>query len=145
MSSLLALHLVAVGIWVGVVAVETFIELDGKKDDQSHIKASRLHYLTDIWVEIPAFTTVLITGALMLADEHLHDLFLVKIVCGLIAIASNLVCVYAVFVRNRHAGKQDMEGVHSAERVLLAGGVAFIPSFIAAIAIASYLVIVWPA
>jgi hypothetical protein len=140
MSSLLALHLVAVGIWIGVVAAETFIELDGKEDDRSHIKASRLHYLTDIWVEIPAFTTVLVTGALMLTDEHLHGLVLVKIVCGLIAIVANIVCVYAVFVRNRHAGKQNMVGVQSAERVLLVGGVAFIPSFIAAIAIASYLV-----
>jgi len=78
----------------------------------------------------------------MLTEQHLHGLFLAKIVCGLIAIAANIVCVYAVFVRNRHARNKQIAGVQSTERILVAGGIGFIPSFIAAIAIATYLVIV---
>ena len=38
------------------------------KDDESYIRASKMHYLTDIWIEIPAFTAVLITGLLMFVD-----------------------------------------------------------------------------
>ncbi len=139
MNSLLTLHLVALGIWIGVVAAETVIELGGKKDHVSHINASKLHFITDIWIEIPSFTIVLITGVLMLAEEHLSGLFLIKVICGFIAIIANLVCVYGVFIRNRHAINNDISGVQSTEPILIVGGIVFIPSFIAAIVIAAYL------
>lgn len=139
MSPLFALHLIAVGVWVGVIAAETVIELDGKKDDASLIKASKLHYTTDIWIEIPSFITVLLTGILMLTETHLQGLFLVKVICGLIAVIANLICVYGVFVRNQHAVNHNIHGVRSTEPVLVVGGIGFIPSFIAAIAIAAYL------
>lgn len=141
MNPLLILHVLAVGVWIGVIIAETVIELDGKQDDSSHIKASKLHFLTDIWVEIPAFTTVLITGGLMLTKTHFSGLFLLKLLCGLFAIAANIVCVYGVFIRNKHARVGNITGVKAAERVLLRGGIGFIPSFIAAIVIAAYLII----
>ncbi len=68
MNALLVLHLVALGVWIGVVAAEFFIEFDGMKDDNSLIKASKMHFATDIWIEVPAFTVVLITGVLMLGS-----------------------------------------------------------------------------
>lgn len=139
MNSLLTLHLVAVGIWIGVVAAETVIELDGKKDESSHFSASKLHFMTDIWIEIPAFTIVFITGVLMMTKAHFSGLFLAKVIFGLIAIVANLICVYGVFVRNRYATNRDIYGVRSVEPILVRGGVGFVPSFIAAISIAMYL------
>lgn len=68
MSLILIIHLIAIGIWIGVVGAEFAIEFDGMKDDESYIRASKMHYLTDIWIEIPAFTAVLITGLLMFVD-----------------------------------------------------------------------------
>lgn len=75
MTILLSIHLIALGIWVGVVGAEFAIEFDGMKDDESFIKASKTHYATDIWIEMPAFTSVFVTGFLMLNESHLDGFF----------------------------------------------------------------------
>ena len=140
MTILLTLHLLALGIWVGVVGAEFAIEFDGMKDDESHIRASKLHYTTDIWVEIPAFMTVLITGLLMLNEDHLSGLFLYKVIFGLLAVAFNIVCVYAVFKRRKYAMSGDIEGMKSVDPVMKLGG-AIIPAFIIAFVLAMYIVV----
>ena len=50
-------------------------------------------------VEIPAFTAVLITGALMFARANDSLLLTAKIAVGFLAIAANLHCVWLVFRR----------------------------------------------
>lgn len=113
MSLLLIIHLIALGIWIGVVGAEFAIEFDGMKDDESHIRASKLHYITDIWVEIPAITAVLVTGVLMLNGNHLAGVFLYKITFALLTILFNIICVYAVFKRRKFALSSDLEGMRS--------------------------------
>lgn len=140
MTILLTLHLLALGVWIGVVGAEFVIEFDGMKDDESHIKASMLHYATDIWVEIPSFMTVLITGFLMISEQHLSGLFLYKIVFGLLAVAFNLVCVYAVFRRRKYAMSGDIEGMKSTNPAMRLGGL-IIPTFLIAFALGMYFVI----
>lgn len=134
MTILLTLHLIALGIWIGVVGAEFAIEFDGMKDDESHIKASNMHYTTDIWIEIPAFTIVLITGLLMLNESHLDGLFLYKIIFGLLAIFFNIVCVYAVFKRKKFAETFDIEGMKSVNPIMKLGGL-IIPTFLIAFAL----------
>ena len=95
-NELLYLHLVAAGIWVGVVAAEFFIEIAAMRDDTSCIKASKLHFATDTWIEVPAFLSVLVTGAFKLHSGHMEGLFLYKVLFGLLAILFNIICVYAV-------------------------------------------------
>lgn len=136
MDGLLTLHLVAVGIWVGVVGAEFFIEFDGKNGDEALIKASKMHYATDIWIEIPAFMTVLVTGALMLDASHLEGLFLYKVIFGVAAVIFNLVCVYAVYVRRRFALVGDIEGMRSTDPAMRLGGAGIIPSFLIAAVLA---------
>ena len=140
MTMLLTLHLLALGIWIGVVGAEFAIEFDGMKDDESHIRASKLHYTTDIWVEIPAFMTVLITGLLMLREDHLSGPFLYKVIFGLLAVAFNIVCVYAVFKRHKYAMSGDIEGMKSVDPVMKLGG-AIIPTFLVAFVLAMYIVV----
>lgn len=137
MTLLLTLHLLAIGIWIGVVGAEFAIEFDGMKDDESYIKAAKLHYTTDIWVEIPAFTVVLLTGLLMLNETHLEGLFLYKIIFGLLAIVFNLVCVVAVFKRKKFAVNNNIEGMQSTERIMKRGGL-IIPTFLIAFALGIY-------
>jgi hypothetical protein len=141
MSLLLTLHLLAVGIWIGVVAAEFVIEFDGMKNNESLIKASKLHFLTDIWVEIPAFTIVLITGLLMINSGHLQGIFFYKIIFGLAAIIFNIVCVYAVFRRRSYAIVGDIDGMQLTDPEMKIGGGGFIPTFLITIFIAIYLVI----
>ena len=139
MTMLLTLHLLALGIWVGVVGAEFAIEFDGMKDDESNIRASKLHYTTDIWVEIPAFMTVLITGLLMLREDHLSGPFLYKVIFGLLAVAFNIVCVYAVFKRRKYAMSGDIEGMKSVDPIMKFGG-GIIPAFLIAFVLAMYII-----
>jgi hypothetical protein len=138
MSLILIIHLIALGIWIGVVGAEFAIEFDGMKNDESYIKASKMHYITDIWVEIPAFTTVLVTGLLMLNESHIAGVFLYKVIFALLAIVFNIVCVYAVFKRRKFALISDIEGMKSTETPMKIGGL-IIPSFIAAFVLAIYI------
>lgn len=133
----LALHLIAVGVWVGVIAAEFFIEMDGMADDPSFIKASLMHFRTDLWIEIPAFVVVLVTGLLMLEPGTLQGLLLYKVLFGILAIVFNLVCVYAVFKRRRFALAGDVTGMHSTDKIMQIGGAGFMPCFIAALVLAA--------
>ncbi len=137
MSLLLIIHLIALGIWIGVVGAEFAIEFDGMKDDESYIKASKLHYATDIWIEIPAFTTVLLTGIFMIDESHLSGAFLYKIIFAMLAIMFNIVCVSAVFKRRNFALWSDVSGMRSTESVMKLGSL-IIPTFLIAFSLAFY-------
>ena len=137
MNTILIVHLIALGIWIGVVGAEFAIEFDGMKDDESYIRASKLHYITDIWVEIPAFTTVLVTGLLMVDGSHLTGTFLYKIIFAVLAIIFNVICVYAVFKRQKFALLSDWAGMKSTEAVMKLGGL-IIPAFLVAFVLAFY-------
>ncbi len=138
MSNLIALHLIALGVWIGVVGAEFVIEFYGLKDDESLRTAAELHYKTDMWVEIPAFMTVLVTGLLMLGENHLGGLFLLKLVFALLAIFFNCVCVYAVFKRRTSLRSGDTEGLRTADRAMKLGG-AIIPTFLVAFSLGLYI------
>lgn len=138
MGLILIIHLIALGIWIGVVGAEFAIEFDGMKDDESYVRASKLHYITDIWVEIPAFTTVLVTGLLMVNENHLSGVFLYKIIFALLAILFNVVCVYAVFQRRKFALSSDLVGMKSAETVMKVGSL-IIPTFLVSFVLALYI------
>lgn len=141
MSPLLTLHLLAIGIWLGVVGAEFVIEFDGMKSREARLRAAQLHYLTDIWIEVPAFTIVLLTGVLMLTPEHLSGLFLIKIIFGLAAILFNLVCVIAVMRRKKYAVLNQIEAMDKNETLMKIGGLV-IPTFLIALGISIYLIFI---
>jgi len=103
-SLLLAIHLVFVGIWLGCVLTEALFEraLLGQGRDQELILVN-LHKRVDLFVEIPSFLIVLVTGALMLSTANQSLLLHAKIAFGLIAIAANIYCVRLVFRRAQAA------------------------------------------
>ena len=137
MSFTLIIHLIALGIWMGVVGAEFAIEFDGMKDDESYIRASKMHYLTDIWIEIPAFTTVLITGVLMLSESYLTGVFLYKVIFAVLAIIFNIICVFAVFKRRKFALASDIEGMRSTDAAMKIGAF-IIPTFLIAFILGIY-------
>lgn len=97
-SLLLSIHLVAAGLWLGCVLTEVFFERALQGKEQAQLLAG-LHQRVDLFVEIPAFLTVLVTGGLMVSGIPLTPLLYTKIGVGLVAIAANIYCAWLVFRR----------------------------------------------
>jgi uncharacterized membrane protein len=109
-SILLPLHLSCIGVWLGCILTETLFEraLLGKGREQELILVG-LHKRVDLFVEIPAFSAVLITGALILPMAKDSGLLHLKIALGLLAIATNIYCVRLVFQRADAATRGEWE------------------------------------
>ncbi len=101
MSPLVALHVILVCIWLGLVLAETIIEFSGHQDDDL-LKAAQLHYRIDCFLEIPIVLAVLLTGiVLSIQFWPLSRLLGIKIGCAMVAIAVNLYCAVLVILRYR--------------------------------------------
>jgi hypothetical protein len=90
-ASVLLVHLVFVGVWLGCVLTEALFEraLLGQGRAQERILVG-LHKRVDVWIEIPAFVGVLISGGLLLSQAAWSATLQAKIVFGLGAIAANI-------------------------------------------------------
>ena len=109
MKTLLFLHLVLVSVWLGCVVVEAIYEHSIEPDATMRIFVSRLHWTTDKSVEVPAFTGVLLTGAIMATQVPMTPLLALKILCGVIAIVFNAICVILVMKRLRYADAENFD------------------------------------
>jgi len=105
---LLPLHLVFVGLWLGCVLTEALFEraLLGQGRDKELILTA-LHKRVDLFVEIPAFALVVITGGLLLSSVAPTALLHVKLGFALLAVITNIYCVHLVFKRDRIARSGD--------------------------------------
>ncbi len=105
------LHLTFAAMWIGCILTEALFErvlLAG--DRASHLMLARLHVRVDLLVEIPAFTGVLITGAIQSLLPHpASGVTTVMMLSGLGAIITNLYCVRLVFLRRNAAESADWE------------------------------------
>lgn len=113
-SVLLVTHLAFAGIWLGCVLTEALFEraLLGKGRQQELLLAD-LHKRVDLFIEIPAFVIVLITGLAMLVGTAGGGLLHAKIAAGLVAVAANVYCVWLVFRRSAAAHRGEWESFAS--------------------------------
>ena len=94
-------HLIALGVWLGVVITEVLFEFAGS-DPDSLRAAARFHYNVDKYGELPILVGVLVTGTLLTARAWpLTPLHVIKIATSLVAVGSALICVRWVFRRRR--------------------------------------------
>jgi uncharacterized membrane protein len=109
MSWLLYIHLTALGVWLGLVLVESIMELQKSPSSDYDFTIAKVHQKVDAFCEVPAFMTVLITGFMMLQPSMLHGWFLVKVICGTFVIAVNMWCVTFVVRRGFAAKRGDLD------------------------------------
>lgn len=104
MRVLLSLHLLMVGLWLGCVLTEALFEraLLGQGPQAQRLLA-RLHWRVDLWVEIPAFAAVVVTGLALLPGQRWDGWLVFKLVCAGLAVVANMVCVALVARRQTHA------------------------------------------
>jgi hypothetical protein len=93
-------HLCFVAAFLGLYACEVVVEASHSKDEL-HPTAIRIHYLLDIFVEIPLVLGILISGIILavLVDE-LTPAHLWLIACGTIAVLACFTCFFK-YVRTR--------------------------------------------
>lgn len=96
-------HVVALGLWGGVVATEAVVELFPFRRRALHEQAIRFHYWIDLLVELPVLLAVLGTGLLLVVSLWpLSDLHLLKLGLVSVAFLANVVCIVLVLLRRRH-------------------------------------------
>lgn len=139
-SVLLPLHLAFVGIWLGCVITEALFEraLLGKGRAQELILVA-LHKRVDLVVEIPAFIVVLVTGAAMLSSVNPTPLLATKIAFGLLAIATNIYCVWLVFRRAQAAQSDQQAEFTRLDHLQHKFGAVVLLAIVTALAIGIYL------
>ena len=94
-------HLVALGMWLGVVITEVLFEFAGS-DADSLRAAARFHYNVDRFGELPILVAVLITGTILAVRAWpLTPLHLIKIAASLVSIGSTVMCALWVFQRRQ--------------------------------------------
>lgn len=92
-------HLIALGMWLGVVITEVLFEF-AASDGESLRAAARFHYTVDKYGELPIVVAVLVTGAMLAVRAWpLTPLHVIKIAASLVAVGSALICVRWVFQR----------------------------------------------
>jgi uncharacterized membrane protein len=109
MSTLLALHLLLAGVWLGCVLAEALFERALLASGPANAQLlARLHLRVDVAVEVPAFLGVLLTGTWMLLGHTATDLWLAaKIAAALLAVLANAWCVALVIRRVAAAQRGD--------------------------------------
>jgi hypothetical protein len=94
-------HMIALGMWLGVVITEVLFEF-AASDAESLRAAARFHYNVDLYGELPILVAVLLTGMMLAVRAWpLTPLHVLKIATSLVAVGSALVCVRWVFERRR--------------------------------------------
>ncbi|MEJ2692570.1 MAG: hypothetical protein P8166_05770 [Candidatus Thiodiazotropha sp.] len=109
-SILLPIHLSFAGIWLGCILTEALFEraLLGKGRESERILVA-LHKRVDLLLEIPAFSVVLVSGALLYPAAAADPLLHLKIGLGLLAVSVNAYCVWLVFQRASAANQGDWD------------------------------------
>jgi len=93
-------HLVVLCLWGGVVATESVLELYPYRRKVLHEHSIRYHFWIDLLVELPLILVVLATGVTLAALAWpLSGKHVLMILCALIAVTANLVCIALVIRR----------------------------------------------
>ena len=92
MDNLALIHVLAITFWLGVISVEVIFER--AKIDQSATVV--LHKLTDRYIELPIITVVMVTGLMLWSRTGWSIEILPKVLVGMGAVLSNVICYYFV-------------------------------------------------
>lgn len=137
---LLPLHLVFVGLWLGCVLTEALFEraLLGQGRDKELILTA-LHKRVDLFVEIPSFTLVVLTGVVLLASAPVSTILHIKLGLALIAVITNIYCVHLVFKRDRLARANDWAAFEAIDHLQHKMGTLVLIALLGALSLGLYL------
>lgn len=108
---LLKIHLITVAFWFGILGAELIIERTRAKSKIHSQMVAYQHYWIDLLFETPAFTTVLITGILLIDPSRTEPLYWAKIAFGLLTVFGNILCTIAIIKRKFASDRENKSAV----------------------------------
>ncbi|MCG8610502.1 MAG: hypothetical protein MI864_08200 [Pseudomonadales bacterium] len=111
MDTIFIIHIAAVAFWFGLVGAEFVIERSRAETVPHGFAVARNHYYIDLFLEMPTFIVVLVTGAILMSHAALTSLLITKMCAGLVAVISNFICLYPVIKRKLAADQEDLKAV----------------------------------
>ncbi|MDK9695022.1 MAG: hypothetical protein OEL76_01365 [Siculibacillus sp.] len=99
MSSVLVVHILAAGLWLGCLATEILFEKAMAADAAVRGFVSELHDRVDRFVEGPAFVSTFASGAWLALDAVWTAALVAKVAAGLAAVGLNVWCLKIVLER----------------------------------------------
>ena len=114
-------HLIALGLWGGIVLAEGVVEVIGTRSRAGAKVAAEVHHWIDLCCEAPVLLGVLLTGAVLAWTIPETPLHWVKLALGLFAVGVNFWCLGVVVRRHRRfEASSDAEVAAETRRVFLA-------------------------
>ena len=112
----LILHVIFASAWIGLVVGEAVIELMAN-DRETRKFVAKAHEIMDVYFEGPLVALTLVSGAHLLYGlwPDISVLLVIKIVCALIAVFVNVLCIRWVVLRAR--AETDSEFAEIAHKV----------------------------
>ncbi len=93
-------HIIFIGLWCGVIAAESVMEISSYRRSVYQEHTARMHYWIDVLIEMPIVLSVAVTGSVLVWIRWpLTGWHFIKIGCACIAIAANLLCIKWVINR----------------------------------------------
>jgi len=111
MKGLVFIHICAVMFWFGVIGVEFLLERQRARSREMGYMVAQLHYRIDLFLEAPAFFTVLITGWMLYDPAVVSTIYLLKVGAGAVAVSANVISLYPVIQRKRAVDRDDHASV----------------------------------
>lgn len=134
-------HVALLGLWGGVVATESIVELHAYLHPQLRSAAARFHFWIDLLLELPVILGVIASGTCLLVlvwpPTTLH---LVKLACVAVPIFANLVCIALVLLRARsleNGGPASVRVAHT--RRIFMTAIVGVPFALAGVILGAYL------
>jgi hypothetical protein len=101
-------HLIFLGLWGGIVLAELVLEAS-PRSEADHRLVARIHYWTDLCIELPVLAAVVVTGVVLTRRVAEHTtLHWVKLALALAAVATNVWAALMVIRRQRAADPAEL-------------------------------------
>ena len=97
------IHATAASAWLGVVAAESVLE-HWARDEPSGRLVAVVHGWIDLLFEGPLVAIVLASGVVLLVEVWpAKPMLIAKVVCGLVAVIANVICIPLVRARMKQS------------------------------------------
>ena len=119
MTLLTFIHIFLMGIWLGVVLVEAVLEIFGHRNPDRIGDVTKIHYNIDRFLELPILILISVVGITIFDSKYLsNNMYLAKMVFGVITVTINFLCVIPVFKRKSSLDKQHESGIRKQSQMI---------------------------